>query len=86
MGFLPSMKQISFCGCNVCGDHMMVFFSFIKLKPPSQGCIFIIWQATRAGKIARYIPAKYKFLEAGLHSSLTLQSASVYKTLVITSF
>ena len=49
--------------------------------------------ATRAGKmgpscplgIARFVPTKKKLLVAGLHSSLTLQNETIYKTLVITS-
>ena len=49
--------------------------------------------ATRAGKmdpscllgIARFGPAKTRLLGAGLHSSLTLQNETVYKTLIIRS-
>ena len=49
--------------------------------------------ATRAGKmglycplgIAHFGPAKKKLLEAGLHSSLTLQNEIIFKTLIITN-
>ena len=47
--------------------------------------LFLVGYPSGQGGPTRFIPAEEKLLEAGLHSSLTLQNETIYNTLIITS-